>query len=169
MDGAMYTEKDLKDKYKKFAAAKEHFGVKANGWLALCNKLNVEAAKGRILDLEHQNERLQSQLEAAMVRILELEQESTKSDLDLMLTDLVYKRGVGSDEIFESSEAMEEEPEGVGRDDWAYFESVLKRRYFRLAKRYHPDRGGSNDQLNNLKHAYEVAKTFVKINGGLQK
>jgi len=82
---------------------------------------------------------------------------------------MVYSRGVGSNEIFESPEATANEPEGTGKDDWAYFESVLRSRYRALAKKYHPDNGGSSEHMNNLIHAYEVARTFVKANGGIGK
>jgi hypothetical protein len=64
---------------------------------------------------------------------------------------------------------MKDEPEGTGRDDWAYFESALKRRYRRLAKHYHPDNHGTKEQMNNLTNAYEIARTFVNSNGGLGK
>ena len=92
-----------------------------------------------------------------------------KSDLDIMLMDIVYNRGVGADEIFESQEAMCDEPKKTAKDDWAYFESVLKRRYIKLANYYHPDNYGSQEQLDNLAHAYEIARTFVKSNEGLGK
>ena len=156
----MYTVEDLKSKYKKFTEAKEYFKVKAGSWQKLCDKLNSEATKEtRIRELE---------AEVAALRT-KLSKTNAKSDLDLLLTNLVYPRGVGSDEIFESSEALEDEPTGTGRDDWAYFESVLKRRYYRLSKRYHPDNGGSEAQMGNLINAYEVGRTFVKTNGGLDQ
>ncbi|MBD1856462.1 MULTISPECIES: J domain-containing protein [Leptolyngbya] len=156
----MYTVEDLKSKYKKFSEAKDHFQIKAGSWQKLCDKLNAESQKdAQIRKLETEIKALRS----------ELSKTAAKSDLDILLTDLVYPRGVGSDEVFESPEALENEPEDTGRDDWAYFESVLKRRYYRLAKRYHPDNGGSEAQMNNLINAYEVGRTFVKSNGGLDK
>lgn len=142
----MYTVEDLKGKFKKFTEAKNFFKIKAASWQKLCDKLNAESAKdARIRELETEVAALRTQLSKT----------AAESDLDVLLTDLVYPRGVGSDEIFESPEALENEPEGTGRDDWAYFESVLKRRYYRLTKRYHPDNGGSDAQMNNLINAYE--------------
>ncbi|MDF5718020.1 MAG: J domain-containing protein [Rhizonema sp. NSF051] len=156
----MYTVEDLKSKYKKFPAAKQHFGVKAASWVKLCEKLNGELAKdAEIAELRSKVAFLQA----------ELTKNNVNSDLDLMLTDLVYKRGVGSNEIFESDDAMKEEPDGTGRDDWAYFESVLRRRYHRLSKVYHPDNHGSNQQMNNLAHAYDIARTLVNANEGMGK
>jgi len=156
----MYTVEDLKTKHKKFPAAKEHFKVKANSWQRLCDKLNAEFAKdARIAELENQVAQLQAKIATL----------SQGSDLDILLSDMVYKRGVGSDEIFESPEALKGEPEKTGKDDWAYFESVLQRRYRALAKIYHPDTGGSKEHMNNLTNAYEIARTFVKNNGGLGK
>ncbi|MFN4875299.1 MAG: hypothetical protein ACK5GT_02370 [Aphanizomenon sp.] len=156
----MYTLEQLKNQYKKFKAAKEHFGVKAVSWQKLCDKLNGEFLKDALIkELEGKVASLQSQLAKS----------SAKSDLDVILMDIVYKRGVGADEIFESQEVMKDEPEGTGRDDWAYFESVLKRRYHRLAKHYHPDNHGTKEQMNNLTNAYEIARTFVNSNEGLGK
>lgn len=36
-----YTVESLKQQYKTLAAAKKHFGLKANGWQALADKLNA--------------------------------------------------------------------------------------------------------------------------------
>lgn len=156
----MYTVESLKKEYKKLQAAKSHFNLKANSWQSLCDKLNGSFAKDALI------QELKNEIERLKVQISKL---SSKSDLDLLLTDLVYKRGVGSDEIFESPEAIEGEPDETGKDDWAYLESILKRRYYRLSKVYHPDNKGSNEQMNNLANAYEIARTFVKNNGGIGK
>lgn len=156
----MYTVEDLKAKHTKFPVAKEYFKIKAGSWQKLCDKLNTEFAKdARLAELES----LVTQLQAKLVTL------SQSSDLDILLSDMVYKRGVGSDEIFEYPEALKGEPEKTGKDDWAYFESVLQRRYRALAKIYHPDAGGSKEHMNNLTNAYEIARTFVKNNGGLGK
>jgi hypothetical protein len=156
----VYTLESLKNQYKKFQIAKKHFNLKASSWQSLCDKVNGEFAKDALI------QELKDEVENLKGQIIKL---SFKSELDLLLTDLVYKRGVGSDEIFESFEAIEGEPEGTGRDDWAYLESVLKRRYYRLSKLYHPDNKGSSEQMNNLANAYEIARTFVKNNGGMGK
>ncbi len=81
--------------------------------------------------------------------------------------DFVYKRGVGGDEIFESREAMEGEPEDADKDDWASFYSTLKRRYHRLSQLYHPDRGATKEQMGNLTHACKSALIYVKANNGM--
>ena len=156
----MYTVEELKSKCRKFPAAKQHFSVKAQSWVKLCEKLNGQLVKdAEIVELRSKVAFLQAQLA----------KNNVNSDLDLMLTDLVYKRGVGSDEIFQSDDAMKGEPEGTSRDDWAYFESVLKRRYYRLSKIYHPDCHGSNQQMNNLAHAYGIARSLVNTNQGMRK
>jgi DnaJ-class molecular chaperone len=44
----------------------------------------------------------------------------------------------------------------------------LKRRYHRLSQFYHPDRGGTKEQMGNLTHAYESALIYVKANNGME-
>lgn len=156
----MYTVEALQEQHKKFNIAKQYFNITARGWEALCQKLNTEYVKdAQIQELKAEVERLKMQIAKT----------ASLSDLDLMLTDLVYQRGVGSDEIFESPEALTDEPEKSGKDDWAFFESALKRRYYRLSNRYHPDKGGTAEQFHNLEHAYTVGRTFVKENGGMDR
>jgi hypothetical protein len=154
----MYTVAELKKQYKNFKAAKQHFNITARGWETLCQKLNAEYSK------DIQIQKLEAEIDSLKVKIAKL---TARSDLDILLTDLVYPRGVGSNEVFESSEALLDEPEKTGKDDWAYFESTLKRRYYRLSNRYHPDKGGTDEQFRNLEHAYQIARTFVKENGGI--
>lgn len=156
----MYTVADLQKQYKNFKTAKQHFNITARGWEALCQKLNTES------DKDFQIQELKAEVDRLKVQIAKL---NHQTDLDLLLTDLVYPRGVGSDEVFESPEALADEPEKAGRDDWAYFESALKRRYYRLSNLYHPDKGGTDEQFRNLEHAYKIGRTFVNENGGLDQ
>ncbi len=151
----MYIVKELKENHKKFADAKSHFGVKAQGWQKLCDKLNANFAKdAEIAELR------------SKIALLEAQIAKTKpnSDLDLILTDRFYQRGVRSNEVFESPEAMNGEPEGTAINSWEFSESALKRRYHRLAMIYHPDVHGSNEQMINLNHAYKNAQAIAKIN-----
>ncbi|MDF5718586.1 MAG: hypothetical protein PUP93_33155 [Rhizonema sp. NSF051] len=151
----MYIVKELKEKHKKFAEAKQHFGVKAKGWQKLCDKLNASFAKdAQIAELQSKIALLEAQLA----------ENKPKSDLDLILTDRFYKRGVKINEVFESIEALNGEPEGTVINAWEFSESALKRRYYRLAMIYHPDVNGSNEQMVNLNHAYKNAQSIVKIN-----
>lgn len=119
----------------------------------------VKSAKSK---LEDQVQQLQEELSDYKTR------NSAKSELDFLLMDFVYSRGVGDNEIFESPEALESEPEGEGQDDWSFFLSTLKRRYRTLSKRYHPDNGGSEEQMRNLTRSYESALTYVKANKGME-
>jgi hypothetical protein len=158
----MYTAQDLKKQFSSFKSAKDSFKVKAQSWQKLCDKLNGESSKdARLLKLESKVKELTTQLES--LRAIK----SIKSELDILLMDLVYKRGVGDDEIFESKEAMEGEPDDADRDDWASFYSTLKRRYHRLSQLYHPDGGGTEEQMANLTHSYKSALTYVKANNGM--
>jgi hypothetical protein len=158
----MHTVQSLKKQFSTFKAAKEYFKVKAASWQSLCDKLNAEASKdGRIKELEALVEKLSKEVELLKAT------QSTKSELSLLLTDLVYKRGVGDDEIFESPEALEGEPKDADKDDWGSFYSTLKRRYHRLSKLFHPDYGGAKEQMANLTHAYESAIVYVKANNGM--
>ncbi|MDF5717815.1 MAG: hypothetical protein PUP93_29105, partial [Rhizonema sp. NSF051] len=151
----MYTVKELKEKHKKFAAAKQHFGIKAKGWQRLCDKLNINFAKdAEIAELQSKIALLEKQIT----------ENKPKSDLDLLLSDRFYKRGVQPNEIFESLEALNEDPEGMVSNAWEFSESVLKRRYYKLAMIYHPDVNGSNEQMINLNHAYKNAQAITKIN-----
>lgn len=158
----MYTTQDLKKQFSSFKSAKDYFKVKAQSWQKLCDKLNAESDKDtHLVELESLVKELTTQLESLRAT------KSIKSELDILLMDLVYKRGVGGNEIFESREAMEGEPEDADKDDWASFYSTLKRRYHRLSQLYHPDRGGTKEQMRNLTHAYESALTYVKANNGM--
>lgn len=158
----MYTIQDLKKQFSSFKRAKDHFKIKAQSWQKLCEKLNTESSKdARLIELEALVKELAKQLEA--LRAIK----SIKSELDILLMHFVYKRGVGDDEIFESREAMKGEPEDADKDDWASFYSTLKRRYHRLSQIYHPDCGGTEEQMASLTHAYEAALTYVKGNNGM--
>ena len=158
----MYTIQDLKKQFSNFKTAKDHFKVKAQSWQTLCDKLNIESSKDtRLTELESLVKELVKELESLKAI------KSSKSELDILLTDLVYKRGVGDDEIFESPEAMEGEPENADKDDWASFHSTLRRRYYRLSFIYHPDQRGTKEQMANLTNAYESAIAYVKTNNGM--
>ena len=39
--------------------------------------------------------------------------------------------------------------------------AVIKARYYELAKQFHPDKGGSQEQMTELAQAYEVANNFA--------
>lgn len=121
-----------------------------------------ESPEDKVIALEAQVAQLQKELLAYKTR------ESAKSELDVLLMDFVYRRGVGDNEIFESPEALEGKPEGEGRDDWSFFHSTLKGRYYSLSKRYHPDNGGTEEQMRNLTRSYESALTYVKANNGME-
>jgi hypothetical protein len=158
----MYTIQDLKKRFSTFKTAKDYFKVKAQSWQKLCDKLNVESNKDtRLVELEFLVRELTTQLESLRAN------KPTKNELDILLMDLVYKRGVGGNEIFESREVMEGEPEDADKDDWSSFYSTLKRRYHRLSQIYHPDRNGTKEQMGNLTHAYESALIYVKANNGM--
>lgn len=154
----MYSVEQLKKEYASFKEAKLALGLKATSWAKLVEKLNGRSQH------ELKLEALEKEVAELKARLLMFGQQS---DLDILLSNLVYKRGVGSNEVFESPEAMAGEPPGTGKDDWAYFESTLKRRYHRLAKRYHPDNGGSDEHMGNLARSYSIARTFVKDNDGM--
>ncbi len=154
----MYTVQQLKTEFTSFREAKVAHNLTARSWAKLAEKLNSRGQEElKIKELEKEV----ADLKAKLIMLEKV------SDLDILLSNLVYKRGVGSNEVFESPEAMTDEPPGTGKDDWAYFETTLKRRYHRLAKRYHPDNGGSDEHMNNLSHSYSIARTFVKDNDGL--
>lgn len=192
----MVTVAELKKQYKTIANAKlqlkstrpDILNLKSRIWQDLCDFLNgvnkpyhrmtktelINTLKQRDIELEQNksNKQTTNTVKETVevvpdLNVLVSDLNTYASNLDILLSDLVYNRGVGSNEIFESKEALKDEAESDGKDDWQYFASTLKRRYYRLSKLYHPDTGGTEEQMNNLKRAYDTAMMLVEANKGI--
>ena len=148
-----YTEQGLREQFKYLKDAKEHFGLKARGWQALAEKLN-EPSKDDL--------RKQVQLLTKKVEALETENQKLRSsvvqgeDFDEMgfwLLDRNFDRS-----NFEDFDIDEEATE---------VESKAKSEHQRLAKLYHPDNGGTAEQMANVNRLKEQMLALVKMNGGM--
>jgi predicted RNase H-like nuclease (RuvC/YqgF family) len=74
----MYTVKQLKQKFFRFAAAKAHFEIKASGWQSLCDKVNIQFKDERIAELEGQVKWLKLQNSALKAHLAKYEAEPSK-------------------------------------------------------------------------------------------
>jgi hypothetical protein len=144
----MYTVASLKKEYKTIAAAKTAFNLKAKGWAALVEKLNVpsiEQLQTEIARLTAENEALKQQLT-----------ESQGFDpVGFWLQDGNFERSKFSD--------FKAPPEATRK------ESIARQFYKELARRYHPDRGGTSAQMANVKKLEDQMMALVDMNGGLGK
>jgi len=148
-----HSEESLKKQFKNFKEAKTHFGLNARGWKALADKLNSPSA-----------EQLQSQVKELLEKIAVLEQENTKlrqtkdkfkdfDEVGFWLLDRNFNRSK-----FEDLEISEDATER---------ESVAKAEHKRLATKYHPDSGGTDEQMANVNRLLEQMMALVKMNGGV--
>lgn len=147
-----YTLDDLKSQFANFAEAKKGLGIKARSWQALIDKLNQPTTEDLI-----------SQLTCLQARLIELEnenntlklekQKSTFDEVGFWLLDRNFDRSK-----FEDFEISQEATE---------IESKANEEYKRLARIYHPDNGGSDEQMSNLNKLKKQMLSFVKLNGGI--
>ncbi|MEB3360149.1 MAG: hypothetical protein VKK04_25715 [Synechococcales bacterium] len=148
-----YTVEGLKQQFPKLAEAKAFFGLKARGWQALADKLNQPSLE----DLKSQLEQLREQ-----VAVLQAENEQLRASL---------AKGNGFDEagfwlLDGNFERSKFEDFGIG-ENATEMESKAKAEYRRLAQKYHPDNGGTDEQMANVNRLYEQMISLVKINGGM--
>jgi hypothetical protein len=135
----MHTAKSLKAEHKTLVAAKAAHKVKAVSWQALANKLNTPT----IESLQQKIKELEAQLAAPQ-------------GFDLVGFWLLTGN-------FERSTF-----EDFGTPDQAtYKESVARKFYRELARRYHPDKGGTHEQIANLKLLEDQMMAMVEFNEGV--
>jgi hypothetical protein len=141
----MTTAENLKKQYKTFKAAKADKGIKAKSWAALAEKINAAGLQARIDELEAENKALKQQL-------------TTAQNFDIIgfwLQNGNFDRSKFGD---------------FGTPKEATFkESVARKFYKELARRYHPDKGGTNEQMANLKLLEDQMMALVEMNEGLGK
>jgi hypothetical protein len=148
-----HTAIELKSKFKNLAVAKAHFAIKARSWEALACKLNVPTLE----DLKAQLEKVQSDLVTAQKRIAEL-QGATSYKSDLLSWALTDEGGT----LLKSPTAIV-----FNEEDHQYFYSNAKARYNELAKRFHPDAGGTSEQMANLAKCFEHQLVLIRMNEGM--
>jgi hypothetical protein len=146
----MHTTQSLKQQYKTLAAAKAQLGLKAKGWQALADKLNQPSGKDAIAQLEQ----------------LRLENAALKQQLDALKLQVANPDPIGFwllDGNFDRSRFPD-----FGVPDTAFRqESVAKQFHKDLSKRFHPDKGGTAEQMANLNKLLDQVLALVEMNGGL--
>lgn len=148
-----HTAASLKEQFKTFTDAKQHFGLKARSWQTLADKLNAP----NVDDLKAQLATLQAQvakLEAENKQLRAYAATGTGFDeVGFWLLDHNFERAKFED--FGIPEAATE------------MESKAQSEYKRLAQKYHPDNGGIDEQMQNLNRLRNQMLAIVKLNGGM--
>ncbi|MBD1871867.1 hypothetical protein H6F75_00080 [Nodosilinea sp. FACHB-131] len=148
-----HTAASLKEQFKTFTDAKQHFRLKARSWQALADKLNapsVDDLKTQLATLEAQVAKLESENKQLRAHA------ATGAGFDevgFWLLDRNFERAKFED--FGISEAATE------------MESQAQAEYKRLAQKYHPDNGGLDEQMQNLNRLRNQMLSIVKLNGGV--
>lgn len=153
--GTEYTVQNLKSQYKTFKEAKAAFNLKARSWVTLVEKLNApsyEQLKELVDNLRKENRELRE-------NITKLEQSVSKTEefdeIGFWLLDANFDRSKFSDF-------------GVP-EEATKIESSANNFYKTLAKKYHPDRGGTEMQMSNLNRLYDQMMALVEMNDGIGK
>jgi hypothetical protein len=135
----MHTAKSLKAEHKTLAAAKSAHKLKVKSWQALADKLNTPT------------------IESLQQKIKELEaQLVTSQRFDPVGFWLL------SDNFDRSRLSDFNMPEETTKS-----ESLAKQFWKELARRYHPDKGGTEEQMVNLNKLQNQILAFVDMNGGI--
>jgi hypothetical protein len=146
----MYTAQSLKQQYKTLAAAKAQLNLKARGWQALADKLNQPSADDAIAQLEQlrqENAALKQQLDALKSQV------GNSDPVGFWLLDGNFDRSRFPD---------------FGVPDTAFRkESLAKQFHKELSKRFHPDKGGTAEQMANLNKLLGQVLGLVEMNNGL--
>ena len=190
-----YTEKNLKEQFSKLTEAKAHFNIKANSWKSLAQKLNKPKPgpeelliEGQIAELKQRFSKLTEAkaelgIKAGSWKALaeKLNKPGPEQEIAMLKEQVAQLKA----EIKRLHEAGENAFDEVGfwlRDrnfDRAKFEdlgvtekatemeSEAKKIYKELSQRYHPDSGGSDEQMANINKLKKQMLSVVKLNGGM--
>ncbi|WP_404785270.1 hypothetical protein [Altericista sp. CCNU0014] len=155
MNEKKYNIDEIKSKYKTLKIAKEDLKIKANSWKTLIEKLNLptyEQIKDQLTEIKKENEILRRENDSLKKSV----SKNTEFDeVGFWLIDGNFERSKFTDFNV---------PEQATR-----IESFAKSFYKSLAQKYHPDQGGTDMQMSNLKHLYDQMMTLVEMNDGLGK
>jgi hypothetical protein len=146
----MHSVQGLKQQYKSLAAAKVALGVTARGWQALTDKLNRPSGEEAIAQLNQ----------------LRQENAALKQQLDALKTQVAHPDPVGFwllDGNFDRSRFPDF---GVPKEAF-YKESIAKTFHKQLARQFHPDKGGTAEQMANLNRLHDQVLALVEMNNGL--
>ena len=143
-----YTDKNLKEQFQSFKDAKAHFKIKARSWKALAAKLNKPSQEDEISILKRQIEQLKAEVER-----LRAASEDAFDEVGFWLLDRNFERA-----IFEDFGVSEQATE---------MESEAKKIHKELSQRYHPDSGGSDEQMANVNKLKKQMLSVVRLNGGM--
>jgi hypothetical protein len=146
-----YTVEQLKKQFRLLKDAKAHFNLKASSWVTLVEKLNkptYEQLQEQIKNLEKLNFDLEQKLKKSA-------DNSEFDEVGFWLLSKNFDRSRFSD--FETPEAA------------TRVESVAKGFYKELANKYHPDKGGTNEQMASITLLYDQLIGMVEINEGMGK
>ena len=143
-----YTVKSLKERFSSFKEAKAELKTKARSWKALAEKLNAPTPEQEIAMLKEQVKRLEEEVE----RLREAG-EAAFDEVGFWLRDRNFERAK-----FEDFGVRERATE---------MESEAKKIYKELSQRYHPDSGGSKEQMANVNKLKKQMLSVVKLNGGM--
>jgi hypothetical protein len=138
----MFTVQGLKKDYKSIAQAKTHFGVTARGWETLVAKLNSNPTIAELQTLRLEIAKLRAQLA-----------QSQPDPVGFWLLDGNFDRSRFTDF-------------SVPKDAF-YKESIARAFHKGLARRFHPDTGGSDEQMANLNQLLDQLLALVEMNEGL--
>lgn len=148
-----YTVEKLKQKFKTFKEAKIAYKLKARSWLALVDKLNApsyEQLKEQVFQFKKENDQLRQEnetLKASISKTIDFD------EVGFWLLDGNFERSKFSDF-------------GVP-EEATKIESVAKDFYKKLARKYHPDQGGTGMQMSNVNRLYDQMMVLVEMNEGL--
>ena len=143
-----YTEKNLKERFSSFKEAKAELKTKARSWKALAAKLNAPKPEDEIAMLKGQVEQLKAEVER-----LRAAGEDVFDEVGFWLLDRNFERA-----IFEDFGVSEQATE---------MESEAKKIHKELSQRYHPDSGGSDEQMANVNKLKKQMLSVVRLNGGM--
>lgn len=140
----MHTVESLKATHKTLAKAKAALGIKAQSWKALAEKANGPDAE--LQKLRQENEMLRQ-------LVAELQGRGGFDLLGFWLQDGNFDRSRFPDF-------------GVPSDAF-YKQSVAKAFHKQLARQYHPDKGGTAEQMANLNRLLDQVLALVEMNDGM--
>lgn len=150
-----YTVQDIKNRYKTFKEAKAAFKIKARSWVALVEKLNApsyDQLKEQVNFLLQENEKLRHEnisLKNSISKTQEFD------EMGFWLLDNNFDRARFSD-FNVPEEAIK-------------IESAAKAFYKKMSQKYHPDKGGTDMQMSNLRKLYDQLMVLVEMNDGLEE
>jgi hypothetical protein len=137
----MFTVQGLKKDFKSIAQAKTHFGVTARGWDALAAKLNGNPTIAELQTLRLENAELRAQLAQCQ-----------PDPVGFWLLDGNFDRSRFTDFSVPN--------------DAFYKESIARSFHRDLARRFHPDAGGTDEQMANLNQLLDQLLALAAMNGG---